>query len=43
MEGEEGKVLVMFPVICLFSAVKSNTAGLTVTGRTGKAQRPSVV
>jgi hypothetical protein len=33
----------MFPVICSFSAVKSNTAGLTVTGRTGKAHRPSAV
>jgi len=41
--GREGEGLVMFPLICSFSAVKSNTAGLTVTGRTGKVQRPSAV
>jgi hypothetical protein len=35
--------LVMFPVIYSFSAVKSNTAGLTVTGWTGKVLRPWAV
>jgi hypothetical protein len=35
--------LVMFPVIYSFSAVKSNTAGLTVTGWTGRPRRPWAV